>query len=258
MKINEWPRHQPPLVSPWSNAPQYHLAQTGSTMDDARLLLQQNPIDGALVLADYQTRGRGRTRQRRWVSARGRNLLFNLVLNENTVGPRPQRLPLLSGLAIARALEKMFDLSCQLKWPNDVIIDSCKVAGCLCERISGWYSLGIGITCNQVLSLPKRFSAGLSATSIRRVLGYPISRWELLEVFLSEIYNLLRAPFSSEDINQRLFARGHWVRISDAGHQIPEIAKVVRIGTEGELVVRNSTGTEVSCHAGSMNLLAAD
>ena len=49
-------------------------------MEDARALIRTGAVHGALIVAGFQTRGRGRTPERRWVSAPGRNLLFNLLL----------------------------------------------------------------------------------------------------------------------------------------------------------------------------------
>ena len=98
-------------------------------MDDARLLARCAPVSGALITADYQTRGRGRTAQRRWVSAPGRNLLFNLLLHAAAVGDVAQRLPLLCGLAVAGAVEAISGVPCQVKWPNDVLMYDSKVGG---------------------------------------------------------------------------------------------------------------------------------
>ena len=141
-------------------------------MEDARALIRTGAVHGALIVAGFQTRGRGRTPERRWVSAPGRNLLFNLLLAADALAtnalaadarggdaragvsggaaPTVARLPLLCGLAVAHAVEAVSGVACQVKWPNDVIMGGCKVAGCLCAATAGWYSIGVGVTCNQL------------------------------------------------------------------------------------------------------------
>ena len=175
-----WRRLQPAVASPWPAAPQYYLPRTGSTMEDARALIRQAPVHGALIVTNYQTRGRGRTPRRHWVSAPGRNLLFNLLLARSAVsapvsGPdagggagTPARLPLLCGLAVARAVEAVSGVACRVKWPNDVIVRGSKVAGCLCEALAGWCSVGVGVTCNQLRGLP---GGALPASSVRLQCG---------------------------------------------------------------------------------------
>lgn len=250
-----WRRRHPPLRSPWPAAPQYHLPRTGSTMEDARRLVRQAPVTGALITADYQTRGRGRSAGRRWVSAPGRNLLFNLLLHADAVGPVPQRLPLLCGLAVAGAVEASSGAACQVKWPNDVLMRGSKVAGCLCERLDDWYSAGVGVTCNQRRGLPPGSARDLPAASVWLRSGRRVRRWPLLELILGELHRLLDEPGWAALVDRRLFARGRWVRLDGAGRGLPRCARVVRVAATGGLVVRDAAGAEHTCFAGSARLL---
>ena len=225
-------------------------------MEDARVLVRRAPPTGALIVADYQTRGRGRTAQRRWVSAPGRNLLFNLLLEEVTVGAAPARLPLLSGLAVAHAVEATCGVGCQVKWPNDVLIRGCKIAGCLCEKLGAWYSVGVGVTCNQRFGLPAGAAGELPASSVRRQSGRRVRRRVLLEAILAELHRLLREPGWAAAVDRRLFARGRWVQLSDAGRGAPRHALVSRVAASGGLLVRDPAGAEYTCFAGSIRPLA--
>ena len=221
-------------------------------MDDARLLVRCAPVSGALITADFQTRGRGRTAQRRWVSAPGRNLLFNLLLHAAAVGDVPQRLPLLCGLAVADAVEASSGVHCQVKWPNDVMMHGCKVAGCLCERLGDWYSVGVGVTCNQRAGLPPGPAADLPASSVWLASGRRVRRWPLLEAILAELHGLLAVPDWAALVDRRLFARGRWVQLSGAGRGMPRHARVIRVAAAGGLVVHDACGTEYTCFSGSM------
>lgn len=224
-------------------------------MDDARLLARCAPVSGALITADYQTRGRGRTNERRWVSAPGRNLLFNLLLHASAVGGVPQRLPLLCGLAVAGAVEASSGVACQVKWPNDVLMHDRKVAGCLCERLGDWYSVGVGVTCNQRAGLPPGTASDLPASSVWLQGGRRVQRWPLLEAILAELHRLLAEPGWAALVDRRLFARGRWVRLSGAGRAMPRQARVARVAATGGLVVQDACGAEHTCFAGSMRLL---
>jgi BirA family biotin operon repressor/biotin-[acetyl-CoA-carboxylase] ligase len=87
----------------------------------------------ALVLADEQTAGRGRS-GRRWATPPGAGLAFSLVLLSPPMEPNLlSRLTGLGAVAIQRALESKLGLHAQVKWPNDVLIEGSKVAGVLVE-----------------------------------------------------------------------------------------------------------------------------
>ncbi len=254
-----WRRLQPAVASPWPAAPQYYLPRTGSTMEDARALIRQAPVHGALIVTNYQTRGRGRTPRRHWVSAPGRNLLFNLLLARSAVsapvsGPdagggagTPARLPLLCGLAVARAVEAVSGVACRVKWPNDVIVRGSKVAGCLCEALAGWCSVGVGVTCNQLRGLP---GGALPASSVRLQCGRRVPRVQVLERILAELDRLLRDPHWAAAVDRRLYARGCWVRIIDAGRGLPAPVRIERVAADGGLLVRDAAGALHTCVSG--------
>jgi BirA family biotin operon repressor/biotin-[acetyl-CoA-carboxylase] ligase len=242
------------LASPWRAAPQYHLPRTGSTADDARLLARSAPADGALITADYQTRGRGRNRDRRWVSEPRRNLLFNLLLSADTVGTQPQRLPLVTGLAVARAVQAASGLTCRVKWPNDVVAGGCKIAGCLCERTAGWFSVGVGVTCNQRRGLPPGAPGELAASSILLQSGRQVRRWVLLEAILAALHRALAEPDWAPAVDRRLFLRGEWVHLDDAGRGLPRVARVIGVAEAGGLAVVDEDGCRHTCFAGSLRL----
>src|SRR6266478_128570 len=109
-----------------------HLESVGSTQDVARTL----PI-GSVVMADYQTHGRGRL-SHRWDSRPGSALLVSFVLQPNPL------LSLAAGIAAAEACGQ----GVRLKWPNDLLLDSRKVGGILVEatRVKAVCGIGINLT----------------------------------------------------------------------------------------------------------------
>lgn len=122
--------------------------RVSSTMDEAALWLEDSAPDLALVVADEQTAGRGRL-GRRWVTVPKASLAFSLILRE-VKSPQPTLLTGLGALAVCEALENIYGLQPQIKWPNDVLLGGRKVCGVLTE--SHWQGdqllgvvMGIGI-----------------------------------------------------------------------------------------------------------------
>src|SRR6266852_1233980 len=106
-----------------------HLESVGSTQDVARAM----PI-GSVVMADYQTSGRGRLAHR-WESPPGTALLVTFVVAPNAL------LSLAAGVAAAEACGR----GVRLKWPNDLLLDGRKVGGILVESSPVKALCGIGI-----------------------------------------------------------------------------------------------------------------
>jgi BirA family biotin operon repressor/biotin-[acetyl-CoA-carboxylase] ligase len=129
--------------------PRLHLTHCGSTNDAARewAVNPTNPApSGALVTADFQTRGRGQ-RGRQWQAQESQSALMSFVYRlppEANAGP----LGLMTALAVADALASI-GFSPQIKWPNDILLNGAKVGGILVEAAAGIAIIGIGINVNQ-------------------------------------------------------------------------------------------------------------
>jgi BirA family biotin operon repressor/biotin-[acetyl-CoA-carboxylase] ligase len=122
-----------------------------STQTVARAWADAGAPEGAVVLADYQTAGRGR-RGRAWSAPAGRALLLSLVLRPTIPLARWPEIGLAAGCAVAEGIEGASDVVPQLKWPNDVLVDGRKVAGVLAEGAAGpspFVILGIGVNVSQ-------------------------------------------------------------------------------------------------------------
>ena len=125
--------------------PRRHVAECASTNDLARAWAADasDPAPhGALVTADFQTRGRGR-RGRGWDAAPGQSALMSFVLRPNLSLADAWQIGFLAALAAAEALRGM-GLDARLKWPNDVLLHGAKVAGALVETILTPPELGAG------------------------------------------------------------------------------------------------------------------
>jgi BirA family biotin operon repressor/biotin-[acetyl-CoA-carboxylase] ligase len=117
--------------------PRVHLRRTESTNTVARELAARGAPHGMVVTAAEQTAGRGR-QGRAWSAPVGAALVCSLVIRD--AGPL---LSLAAGVAVAELAGER----ARVKWPNDVLIDGCKLAGILVEGRpqEHWAVLGIGI-----------------------------------------------------------------------------------------------------------------
>jgi BirA family biotin operon repressor/biotin-[acetyl-CoA-carboxylase] ligase len=125
--------------------PHRHYAKTDSTNTRARELAAAGAPRGTVVTAAEQTAGRGR-QGRTWTAPPGKALLYSAIVRP--LEERHLMLPLAVPLAVCEAAEELQpDLSCTVKWPNDVLVEGRKLAGVLIEARpqDGWAVIGVGL-----------------------------------------------------------------------------------------------------------------
>jgi BirA family biotin operon repressor/biotin-[acetyl-CoA-carboxylase] ligase len=165
-------------------------------MDISREHASKGESTGSVVVADFQEAGRGRGCDRSWEMEEQQGLSFTLLLRFPRIEDIPPALTLRVGLAVSCAVEEFSPTLKEkvfVKWPNDIIIDSRKIAGILCEADGGNVHVGIGINVAQ-----KQFPQGLvqKATSIALAAGtdiMPDARFCLLEKILTQLYRELNS-----------------------------------------------------------------
>ncbi|MGK9368928.1 biotin--[acetyl-CoA-carboxylase] ligase [Melioribacter sp. Ez-97] len=166
------------------------------------LLLKSKDFNqhGTVLLAEYQTHGKGR-KNREWISNSGQNLTFSILLKQNYPEKKINLINLLSSLSVAQALENLYQLNVELKWPNDVLVNKKKIAGILLESTSKGKKIeklvvGIGINVNQP-NFPGKFE--IQPTSIRKEFKSIVSRERLLSEILNLFENLLETAFEKPE-----------------------------------------------------------
>lgn len=158
---------------------------TGSTNDvAAALAASRDAVDGAVIVADQQTAGRGR-RGREWFSPPGSGLYVSTVLTPGR-GRQPARatglLTLAAGVALAEGVQAASGLLVDLKWPNDLYVSRRKLAGILAEAAAGDslappVVLGYGINVGPMAYPPELRER---ATSLETEMGRAVDRALLL------------------------------------------------------------------------------
>ena len=124
-------------LAPSARALLQELSVLGET-DSTNTVLARLPAErrhAHAVLAESQTRGRGRW-QRRWHSPAGGNIYLSLGWRFGPAPPQPTTLPLVAGIWVCRALERAGLRNHGIKWPNDILVGSLKLAGILVETQS--------------------------------------------------------------------------------------------------------------------------
>jgi BirA family biotin operon repressor/biotin-[acetyl-CoA-carboxylase] ligase len=206
-------------------------------MDAARELAKKGAREGTIVIAEAQTRGRGRL-SREWLSPEG-GIYFTLVLRPGISPACAPRINLMASVAVADTIRKLFGLKAELKWPNDVLIGGKKVCGILAEMdaemdVVNFVNVGIGINANT--SIPQ-FEK--TATSLKDTLGREVPRKEFLRALLAEIERrqaLLMESDLPEEWKKLSATLNKDVRIMSLGEEV--IGQAIDIDATGALIVK--------------------
>jgi BirA family biotin operon repressor/biotin-[acetyl-CoA-carboxylase] ligase len=175
-----------PLLRGAFGRPYRFVEECGSTQD---LLRSPDLPEGAVTVADHQTSGRGRS-GRGWDDEQGEALLCSVLLRPE-LSPAVAQLSLVAGLAVAQSIERATALTATLKWPNDVLLGGCKVAGILLETAGDAVICGIGVNVDQTAErLPT--DASPPAGSLRTASGERHPRDRLLIALLAELEDVYR------------------------------------------------------------------
>jgi len=166
--------------------------ETATSTNDVAMELaarKKNP-EGIVVIADTQTKGRGRF-GRKWISPPGVNCYFTVILRPSVPQNDLTLFTLMAAVATVSAIREFTGLKAEIKWPNDILLNGKKTGGILTESRSargriGLMAIGIGININMSLNdLPediRSFSTSLSAES-----GKYFDRAGLLGKILGEL-----------------------------------------------------------------------
>ncbi len=166
----------------------YFFDEISSTNEYAKSLANSNEEEGAIVIADCQTNGKGRL-DKKWESNKGEGLFMSILLRPNVHINNIVQITLLSGICICNGIKKATGLDASIKWPNDIVVNGKKVCGILTELSAqienvSYVILGIGINVNN-----KNFNDELKdkATSIFLETNKEIERAKLLSYILNEL-----------------------------------------------------------------------
>ncbi|MGC9106319.1 MAG: biotin--[acetyl-CoA-carboxylase] ligase [Thermoprotei archaeon] len=189
------------------------LSKVTSTQDFAEAVYQMVEEDEFVVVAEEQTKARGRYR-RAWFSPKG-GLWVTYVIK----GFDPSKIPnltLANALAIREALAKYVDA--KIRWPNDVVVKDRKIAGTLVEAVvqgsEAVAFIGFGVDTNV-----RSFEPGLNATSVLLETGREVDNEGLLNeiIALTKAYATKELKELAEEANRHSSVNGRKVRLVGDG-----------------------------------------
>ncbi len=225
--------------------------QVTSTSDLAKTAGVNGAPHGLVICAEEQTAGRGQ-RNNRWVTPRGRDLMFSMVLRPQLPVEVWPRLTTLAAVAVCRAIEQIIPAMAGIKWPNDVHLQGKKVSGLLAETAfggsGGFVVLGVGINVNTT-EFPEELRR--LATSLRLELGPAnhllIPREPLLAAFLDSMAELMDEAWEHHfqdllmEVRRRSVLIGRNIRATVDG--LPVHGRVRDLNHEGHLILERVDGT---------------
>jgi len=225
--------------------------------------------EGNVILAEYQTTGRGRL-DRRWESPPGKSLLLSLLLLSHTSNERLQLIGLMASLCVLDGLCNYFCENVEeperytgnilLKWPNDLMIGRRKLCGILCDagvdrHGKDFIVVGIGLNVNQSLGDFPELLRNI-ASSLYIMTGKKHSRTSVLKEILASFEGYYRRLQSegSEWIAPAWLTRagilGKQIEVKDNRNRIRGIC--AGLETDGALLLKLEDGTLETIYCGDV------
>lgn len=233
----------------------YYFDGVSSTMDITIQLGIKGASEGTLVLAEAQTKGRGRL-GRVWFSPKYKGIYLSLILKPKILPNQAPILTLLTAVSICEAIKEITGIEVQIKWPNDILIHNKKLGGILTELNAEmdetrFVIIGIGLNVNNDT---KTLPAG--ATSLKEQEKENINRIDLLQEILRKTeanYLLFKEKGSYpiiEKWRQYSITLGKRVKVICQKEHLEGTA--IDIDIDGGLLVRKDSGVTEKVMAGDV------
>ncbi len=238
------------------------LESVDSTNTFAMELAEKGSPHGTIVIADKQTKGKGRL-GRTWVSPPKSNIYMSAIMRPE-IGPKDATLlTVMAAVACAEGIKNSSGLDVRIKWPNDLVVYDKKLGGILTEMKSDpdrilFAVVGIGINVNAGL---RNFPPDIrdTATSVKKELGKAQSRTAVVAEILKSMnrwHDILakegKRPLI-EEWKRRLTTLGRKVRVFVGSESLTGIAEDV--DGEGLLILRLPSGAARKISSGDVTML---
>jgi BirA family transcriptional regulator, biotin operon repressor / biotin---[acetyl-CoA-carboxylase] ligase len=240
----------------------HYYESVGSTNDEAFRLGVEGAPEGTVVLAESQSKGKGRL-QRIWHSPAGANIYTSVILRPDFEPVRAPQLSITAGVAVAELLNIYYPGQVQLKWPNDVLLSGKKVCGILAQMkiaqsVIDFVVLGIGINVNIGYN---QFPSDLRniATSLAIETGSECSRLELtigLYENLAKWYKqLLQNGFNTIKEKWLSLAPMIGANVQVLFREQPQSGKAIGLDDDGSLILLTAGNKEIKVSAGDATII---
>jgi len=208
-------------------------------------------LDGHTVLAECQTKGRGR-RGRTWQSPYGSHVYLSQYRTMDSGLSAASGLSIAIGLAVIKTINQFTNLHCQLKWPNDVLVEGKKIAGILVEaegQTDGVCHLVVGVGINVNMPTSSADSIEQPWTDLNTISDERIDR----NVFIAKLLEQLDDVYKEYQFNRLDNLFEQWNANNAFANQTVElisasktqIGKCLGIDTNGALLLEDLTSKSV-------------
>lgn len=162
-----------------------------STQDEAKRIVN-NVQDGTYIITDKQTQGKG-THDRKWYDKGFENICGTFILKPNCHISKLKNLTIMIAECIVETIKNLYNISLQIKYPNDVMCNSKKIVGILTESVTNkeivqYVFVGIGMNVNQTIFQPEIQNI---ATSLKKEYKKEFDREEII----SEFFNIFERRY---------------------------------------------------------------
>lgn len=232
-----------------------------STNDYLIAYSKKNKNGNTVCFSEHQSAGRGRL-GRFWVSPFLSNIYMSLLWHFNIDITALAGLPILSGLAVVHALEKITKIQgVQLKWPNDIMWNNHKLGGILIDITGECNSscsavIGIGLNINMPKKLPSKIEKPW--TAINNITNIPISRnliaGTLLDFLIAYLIKFSKSGLSKfvTEWNEKDYLAGKVINVITATKPLTGIAR--GIDNQGRLLLETQKNTVLALNSGDVTL----
>jgi len=221
----------------------HHFRELPSTMEEAAALARQGCPDFTVVVAEKQTRGRGRM-ERVWSSDRG-GLYFTVIVRPDIPAALASLVNLAAAVEMADLLRVSYNIQASLKWPNDILVNRAKICGILSQMETEGEDIanlrvGVGLNVN---NSPEKREPG--AVSLKTLAGQPHQRREILIAFLNKLKKRLK-DFNPEaliaDWKSNNITIGRQVTVATFKNTVT--GKALDIDSYGGLILQKADGSK--------------
>jgi BirA family biotin operon repressor/biotin-[acetyl-CoA-carboxylase] ligase len=234
-----------------------------STNTALKKLALSGASEGTVLIADYQSEGRGRL-GRSFISQKGKGVYLSMLVKPEQLGDIAG-LTCMTAVAVCRSIEKLTDVGLEIKWTNDVLLAQKKICGILTELSAEGESggirfvvVGIGVNVSQELSdFPPELRG--TACSLYAQLGTILDRnrvaGEIIRCFF-EMYRDLknkREAFMAE-YRRRCVTLGSMIEYTRDGKKTHAMA--LTVDDEGALIIKEKNGEQHALRFGEVSILS--
>ncbi|KJJ85218.1 biotin operon repressor/biotin--[acetyl-CoA-carboxylase] synthetase [Candidatus Omnitrophus magneticus] len=222
----------------------YYYDYITSTNDKAYELAENGAKEGTIIVAETQSGGKARL-ERKWISPLG-GIYMSIILRPVVNIEEIPAVTLVSALSVSKTITSLYNLKAEIKWPNDIFINSQKICGILAEMKGhvdkvDFVILGIGININTAINdLPPNSTSIKTLT--KNIANRVIFAREFLKQFESDYTQFINEGFKSLKNECAELSTLIGKKVNIKMHNTILSGLALGIDDKGALIIKNELG----------------